>query len=354
MFEFLQPLKKLTFPLLSSFDVYFDFGTSNTKIALKNKGIVLKEPTYLGYNNKTREYLFFGNEAKSIVGKTPEFIKIIRPVVSGIIYDFDAHVSLIRYFFEKSVSIYLNKYNLFRPSLRAVSSVPYSATEIEKKAVEEVLSKLGFSSVFLIEKPLANAVGAGLNVFSHHPGLLVDLGGGLIEATIISGGGIVSQKTLKNAGENMNKIIANYIYLKQGIILGESTCENIKISLLNFTNEEKIITVRGKSLETGLPKSIRIKSSEIKEALLTNFTQIVDIIKELIEISPPEVVDEIYNQGIILCGGLANIPGINDFFKDEIKVDVNIARPPSDLTIDGLINIGKNLETLAKLAIPKV
>jgi rod shape-determining protein MreB len=227
--------------------------------------------------------------------------------------------------------------------------VPSIATEIEKKAVEEALSKVGCSNVYVLEKPLVTAAGANLNIFSHQPNLIADLGGGLIELCVITGGGTVAQKTLKNAGDYMNKLIYNYVYLKYGIILGEATCEYLKINVLNFTNEEKGATIRGKSLETGLPKSVRIKTAEIKEALLGNFNQIIDGIKELIESSPPEVIDEIFKRGIILTGGLASIKGIDIFFANEIKMDVYCLEDPIDATIKGLIKISKSHENILKL-----
>lgn len=169
--------------------------------------------------------------------------------------------------------------------------------------------------------------------------------------SIISSGGIVSHKTLKTAGDHMNKLIYNYTYLKYGVILGEATCESLKIELLNFTNTEKTTTIRGKSLETGLPKSVRITSSDIKEALLTNFNQIADGIRELIENSPPEILDELLNRGIILTGGLAQIEGIDQFFSKEIKMDVYRIEDVQHATINGLIKLSKNFDHIVKLAV---
>jgi len=354
MFNFIEKIKKIQRSFLNPFDVYFDLGTVNTRIALKDRGIVLRQPTILGQNSRTREFLFYGDEAKKIVGKTPDFIKIIRPISNSIIYNFDAQLALMEYYFDHSIKIYLSSFKLIKPFLRGIVAVPSSATEIEKKAVEEVLFKLNFSSVYLIEKAVANAAAISPNILSHHPVLIVDLGGGLIESAIVSGGGIVNEKVLKTAGESFTHIIANYIYLKHGVILGEATCDLIKTTLLNFKDDEKIQLVRGKSLETGLPKSIRLKSSEIKEALFTSLTQIIDSIKELIEISPPEIVDEIYNQGIILAGGLANVPGIDEFIADEIKVPVNVSKYYADTTVVGLINMGKDFQTAQKLAISPI
>lgn len=350
MFNFTNLLSKIKLPFFSDFETYFDFGTVETKIAVKDKGIILREPTFLAYNSRSSEYIFFGNEAKSIIGKTPEFIKIVRPVVGGVISDFDAQVSLTKKYLERSAYLYLAN-QMVKPTITGFAVVPSIATEIEQKAVEESLYKAGVSRVFLIEKGLATATGCRLNIFSHQPNLIIDLGGGLIEMTVVGSGGIISQKTLKNAGESMNKLIYNYIYLKYGVILGEATCEELKISLLNFDGNEKTVTIRGKSLETGLPKSVRVKSSDIKEALLTSFNQITDTIKDLIESSPPEIVDEVINRGIYLTGGLSRIQGLDRFFEQELKINIINEEHQLYATINGLIKLTQNKEGLSKLLI---
>lgn len=350
MFNFTDWFSKIKLPFISNFEIYFDFGTSVTKIAIKDKGVILREPSCLGFNTKTNEFLFFGQEAKSIIGKTPDFIKIIRPVVAGVISDFDAQVALVRKYLERSAYLYFSS-QMIKPIMTAIAIVPSIATEIEQKAVEETLYKTGLSRIFLIEKALATATGCNLNIFSHQPSLIADLGGGLIELSIIGSGGIIAQKTLKNAGDNMNKLIYNYIYLKYGLILGETTCEDLKINLLNFDGVEKNTIIRGKSLETGLPKSVRIKSSDIKEALLTNFNLIIDSVKELIESSPPEIVDEVMNQGIILTGGLSNIKGLDRFFEQEFKINVLSNEDYQYATINGLVKLAQHKEDLSKLII---
>ncbi len=343
-------MSKIKLPFFSNFEVYFDLGTSVTKIAIRDKGLILREASYLGLNQKTKEFLFFGTEAKSILGKTPDFIKIIRPVVSGVISDFDAEVALINNFLEKSVNLYFNG-SLVKPALRGIAVAPTIATEIEQKAVQEALYKAGLSQVYVIEKAMATAAGCGVNVFSHQPNLIADLGGGLIELSIIGSGGIIAQRTLKNAGDHMNKVIYNYIYLKYGIILGESTCEELKKNLLNFDMAEKSATIRGKSLESGLPKTVRVKSSDIKEALLTIFNQIIDNVKDLIESSAPEIVDEILKRGIILTGGLSNIPGLDKFIAQEIKIDVTTAPGLEYATINGLAKLASREDEFSKLII---
>jgi rod shape-determining protein MreB len=324
-------------------------GTAKTRIAVKEKGVVFKEASYLGYNERTKEYLFFGNEAKTIHGKTPDFIQIIRPIVNGILSDFDAEVAYINHSLGKAVSPYIPQQLFLKSSIRAITCVPTIATEIEQRAIEESLLKADSSSVILLEKAIATAAGCGFNVFSHHPHFIIDLGAGIIELSIISGGGIVAQKTLQHAGEHMDKLIANYIYLKHGLILGDKTCEDLKIELLNFTNEEKATTVRGKSLETGLPKSVKIKSSDVKESLISTFNQIVDTAKELVEISPPEVADEVFKNGIALTGNLASVKGIDSFFSKELKIESYVAQHYADATIYGLMKLDKNQENIYKL-----
>lgn len=334
-------LNSLKIPFFSSVQLYFDLGTSNTRIAIKNKGVVLKESTYLGTNTRTKEAIFFGQEAKNILGKTPEFIKIFRPINNAVISNFDAEVALLDFFLKKAVAPYYHQGYLFKPSLKALTAFPLVSTEIEQKAVEEALTKIGCSSITMIEKPLATAAGCEIDIFSNHPHMIVDMGGGLIEISIVGSGGVISSKSIKNAGETMDKVISNYVYLKHGIILGESAGEKLKTNLLNFNNKDELQLMRGKSLETGLPKSIRINADEIKEALLTSFAQINETLKELIEVSPPETVEEVFNEGIYLTGGLSEIPGIDKYFSEELKVKIIIPTNNKEATINGLIELAK-------------
>lgn len=349
MNNFIEKIKKVHMPFMSSLSVFFDLGTSMTRIAIKDKGIIIKEPSYLGLNKKTKEYIFFGSEAKTILGKTPDFISIVTPLVNGILSDFDAEVALIDFLIKKGVGPYISKHTFLKPVIKAFTAVPHISTEIERKAVEEALEKAGCAKVYIVEKSMATAAGCGYNVFSHHPQIIVDLGGGLIEISIISGGGIVVQKSLKYGGEHMNKLIANYTYLKHGIVLGEKTCEELKIKLLKFDKDEETQIVRGKSLETGLPKSVHIRTADIKEALITSFNQVIDSIKELIEISPPEIADEVFKNGITLTGAMAAVRGIGSFFNQELKIPVHISEHHAEATIYGLMSLEKNPELLRKL-----
>ncbi|MCX7996897.1 MAG: rod shape-determining protein [Patescibacteria group bacterium] len=349
MSNFIGKLSKLQLPFFSSLHAYFDMGTSQTRIAVREKGVVFREATYIGLNTRTKEYIFFGNEAKTILGKTPDFIRIDKPIVNGILSDFDGEVAYLSYAIDKAINPYISQHFLIKPTVSALTSAPSIATEIEKRAVEESLTKAGCRSVTVIERAIATASGCGFNIFSHHPHYIIDMGAGLIELSIVSGGGIVAQKTLKNAGDHMNKQLASYVYMKHGIILGENSCEEIKKELLNFTSEEIATTVRGKSLETGLPKSVKLKTSDVKEALSSTFHQILDTTKELVEISPPEVADEVFQNGIALTGNMAAIPGIDHFFSKELKIETYVAKQYADATIHGLIHLDKNPDDLFKL-----
>jgi len=338
MFYFIRNFAQSISPF-TQLRVAFDLGTHTTKIGLKGKGVLLREPTCAALRTQpTREYLFFGTEAKQILGKTPEFLHIVKPMVNGIVSDFDTEVALLRYYIDKALTPYTRKL-LIKPPIHAIAAVPTIATEIEQKAVEEALLKAGCSSVSMIRKPLATAAGAGFNVFFHKPHLVVDIGAGITEISVISGGGIVSYKSLKQAGDYMDKVIANYIHLKHGVILGEATCEKLKIACLTFEETEITELVRGKSLENGLPKSVKIRSSELREALTPTYTLIIDTIKELIEMSPPEIVNDIFQEGILLTGKAALIPGFGSFISKELKIEVVIPEHASEATIYGLLKI---------------
>lgn len=316
-----------------------DLGTHTTRIAIPERGIVLREPTFIGQNSKNNEYIFFGKDAKDIYGKAPNFISIIKPMENSIISDFDSTVVLVTKFFQKAVYPYFLRNQLFRRSFVVYTAVTSSATEVERRAVEEAFVKAGAARVVIIDKTVAAAAGAELSVFSNTPLFVVDCGAGLVEIAIIIMGGIVASKSLKLGGEHMNKLIYNYLHLKYGIITGEPTCEVLKIKLLTLSGEKKVMTVRGKSLENGLPKSVRVTTSDIREALAVNLNQIIDGIKELLEMVPPEVIDGIIKNGLILTGGLANIDGIDKYIMQEIKIPVAIHEKPEDATIRGTLNL---------------
>jgi rod shape-determining protein MreB len=254
-------------------------------------------------------------------------------------------------FLKKAVEPYYGKYQVVKPTLHIITSVPVVASEIEQRALEEVMHKVGATKVTIVERAIATTMGCGYNVFLHEPVCIIDMGGGTVEISIISGGGIVQQKTIKNAGEHMNKLLQNYLYLKHGIVLGESTVEELKLALFDLTGEDHIQDVRGKSLETGLPKSIKVRTNEVKEALQSHLNQIVDAVKELIEVAPPEVVDEIYKAGIVLTGGVAHAPGMDTYLEHELNMPVRTSQHIDTSTVSGLMRIGKRADWRDKLRV---
>lgn len=349
--DILTKIKKYSSRFFGTYKIAVDFGSSNIRIGIYDKGITLREPSFIGLNTRTMEYLFFGEEAKQIYGKAPNFINVIKPIAGAVISDFDSTVLLIQHFMDKAVIPYFGKGRILRIRLFALSATPTSSTEVEQKASQESLLKTGATEVQIVEKPIATAYGADLPVFSNSPSFVVDMGGGLIEMAVLISGGIVGYKTIKIAGDHMDKLIGNYLHLKYGILVGEQTCESLKIKLFSLADEAKLLTVRGKSLENGLPKSVRVKSNDIKEALVSNLNQIIDNIKELLESVPPEIIDGIVRGGITLTGGLANIPSIDKYMTAELKVAVNIAKNPQDATINGLLKLLGNPDKLQRTLI---
>lgn len=347
-YSILANLAKFFTRALGKIDVAIDMGTSKTRIGIFDKGIVLREPTFIGLNTKTHDYIFCGNEAKELFGKSPNFIKIVKPMVGAVISDFDASVGLLNYFVNKAVKIYFNK-SLIHPKINCFCACATSSTEVEQKALREALNKVGFSDVFIVEKPQATAYGANIPIFSNNPFFLIDMGAGLIEMAIIVSGGIVAYKSIKNAGDYMDRLIYNYLHLKYGIIIGEQTAENLKINLFNLTGTDKIIPVRGKSLENGLPKSVRVGSGDIREALINSLNQIIDGAKELMETVPPELIDGIIKNGIILVGAQSGVIGIDKYISNELKIPATVFDRAEDATILGLlklINDTKNLDRI--------
>lgn len=347
--NFIKNISQKTTDYFDQLTFCLDLGSSITRLGIKDKGIVVREHSCLSYNINTKDYLFFGDEAKSIIGKTPEFIKIIKPIAFGVISDFDASVIFLNEIINKYLASYLKRKFFIRPPMKIIASITRNATEIERKALEELLNKVGFSQIYLVENPIAASIFIKNDFFVHSPFIIVNIGFGLTEISLMSGGGVVVNRILKIGGGHFLQQISNYLYLKYGIILGENNIELLLKTLLNFTDEEKTYLVRGKSLENGLPKSVKIKSYDIKEALIPSFNTILDTVKEVIEIAPPETLDEIYKNGIYLIGGIANVKGIDKFFAQNLKIEVAIPEKPENCIINGLLKLSKNPSFLKQL-----
>lgn len=337
---------------LFSTDIGIDLGTANTFVLVKGKGIVIREPSVIARNKKTKEILAIGSKAKKMVGKTPVMIETVKPLQDGVIADFEATVSMLKYFFQglNTGGGFFSK--LLRP--RVVLGIPSGVTEVEQRAVQDAAFSAGARKAYLIEEPMAAAIGLGLPIDQPQGVLLVDIGGGTTEIALISLGGIVIDRCLRVAGDEMDETLINFIKLKHSLLLGQATAEEIKIQLGSALPpshllpkeqvgefKEKQLVVRGRDLENGLPKSIKISAQEVREAISPVIHQIIEQITDVIEETPPELMTDIVAKGIVLCGGGALIQGLDKLIAEETKMPVWVAEEPQTCVVRGC---GKLLE----------
>lgn len=320
-------------------DMGIDLGTANTLVYIKGKDVVIREPSVVAIETNTKQVLAVGEEAKNMIGRTPGSIIAIRPLKDGVIADFDVTQSMLKYFIRKATS----RRSLFQP--RIVVCVPSGVTEVEKRAVEEASIQAGARDAFLIEEPMAAAIGAGLPVQEPRGSLVVDIGGGTTEVAVISLGGIVTSKSIRIGGDELDDSIINYIKRKYNLMIGERTSEEIKINIGTADSErkEKTMMVRGRDLVSGLPKTIEVSSKQIYEAMEEPISNIIDAIRTTLEKTPPELSADIMEQGIMLTGGGALLQGLDTLIKRETKMPVNIAENPLDCVA---IGTGKALESI--------
>ncbi|MDO8686525.1 MAG: rod shape-determining protein [Clostridiales bacterium] len=328
-------------------DIGIDLGTANTLIHVKGKGIIINEPSVVAINRKNNSVLAVGDEAKNMIGRTPGDIVAIRPMKDGVIADFDITQTMLRYFIKKAV----NKSLFSRP--RVVICVPSGVTEVEKRAVEEATLHAGAREAYLIEEPMAAAIGAHLPVEEPQGSMVVDIGGGTSEVAVVSLGGIVTSRSLRIAGDEFDEAITHYIKKEYNLMIGERTAENIKISIgavyPGVRNEKK--EVRGRDLITGLPKTITISSDEVMEALKESINAIVDAIKYTLEKTPPELASDIMDTGIMLTGGGALLAGLDLLIRDETGIPVMIAENPLECVAMGAGKVLEEISTLRKVLI---
>ena len=323
-------------------DMGIDLGTANTLVYVKGKDIVIREPSVVAIQTNTKQVLAVGEEAKKMIGRTPGNIVAIRPLRDGVIADFDITQSMLKYFIQRA----MQRRSLFQP--RVVVCVPSGVTEVEKRAVEEAAIHAGARDAYLIEEPMAAAIGAGLPVHEATGSLIVDIGGGTTEVAVISLGGIVTSKSIRVGGDELDEAIVNYIKKEYSLMIGERTAEDIKITIgsANVKAKESKMNIRGRDLISGLPKTIVVTSKEIYEAMKEPIYNIVDAIKSTLEKTPPELAADIMEQGIMLTGGGALLDGIDLLIKSETGMPVHIAESPLDCVA---IGTGKALESIEVL-----
>ncbi|MCB9736758.1 MAG: rod shape-determining protein [Deltaproteobacteria bacterium] len=330
---------------LFSNDLAIDLGTANTLIYVKGKGIVSCEPSVVAVQKDgrgSRRVLAVGKDAKEMLGRTPGSIVAIRPMKDGVIADFEITEAMLRYFILKAH----NRRTLVRP--RIIICVPYGITEVERRAVRESAENASAREVYLIEEPMAAAIGAGLPITEPSGNMIVDIGGGTTEVAVISLAGIVYSKSIKCGGDKMDTAVINHIKRKYNLLIGERTAENIKCSIGTAYPTDEVMTmeVKGRDLISGIPKTITINSDEVREALAEPIYQIVEAVRHALEGTPPELAADIVDKGIVLAGGGALLRNIDILLREETGLPVMIADDPMSAVVLGS---GKALDSLALL-----
>lgn len=325
-------------------DMGIDLGTANTLIFIKGKGIILREPSVVAINKDANKVLAVGDEAKQMIGRTPGNIVAIRPLKDGVIADFDTTQTMIRRFIEKATS----KGSFSSP--RIIICYPSGITEVEKRALEDATKQAGARDVRLMEEPMAAAIGSGLQVNEPSGSMIVDIGGGTTEVAVISLGGIVTSKSLRMAGDELDQAIINYIKREYNLMVGERTAETVKIELGSAfpEDDERSMDIKGRDLVTGLPKTVTITEAEIREALSEPVSAIVEAIKTTLEKTPPELAADVMDKGIMIAGGGALLRGIDKLINSETHMPVNIAESPLDCVALGAGKALEHFDSLSK------
>lgn len=332
-----------------SHDIGVDLGTANTLVYVKGRGIVINEPSVVAMNTKTRQVLAVGDDAKAMVGRTPANIVATRPLVDGVVSDFEVTEYMLKYFIEK---VHKETFAFF-PRPRVVIGIPSGVTEVEKRAVEEATLNAGARQAFLIEEPMAAAIGARLPVQEAAGSMIVDIGGGTSEIAVISLGGIVAARSLRIAGDELNEDIIQFARDEYNLMLGERTAEDIKVKIGSaYPLDKKLEAVmRGRDLVTGLPKAITVDSDQIRQALAKSVATIVDSIKMTVEETPPELVADIMDKGIVLAGGGGLLKGLDKLVSLNTKMPVHVADDPLTAVVRGAGLVLEDLDTLKPILV---
>jgi len=327
-----------------SHDVGIDLGTANTLVYVRGKGIVINEPSVVAINQRTKQILAIGTDAQVMVGKTPAHIIATRPLVDGVVSDFEVTEQMLRYFIER---VHRERFSLL-PRPRVVIGVPYGVTEVERRAAEEAALNAGARQAFLIEEPVAAAIGARLPIQEATGSMIVDIGGGTTEVAVISMGGIVASRSVRTAGDEMNADIINYARDNFNLLLGDRTAEQIKIDIGSAIPLKEPLErpIRGRDLVSGLPRQEMINDEQVRQALYKSITTIVEAVKSTIEETPPELVADIMERGVILAGGGALLKGLDLLVAQTIQTKVFIADDPLTCVARGIGVVLEDLETL--------
>lgn len=332
---------------LFSLDIGIDLGTANTLVYVRGRGIVINEPSYVAIDKRTKRVLEVGAAAKDMVGRTPANIVAIRPLRDGVISDFDVTERMLHYFIRKAHS----KMLVSVPRPRVVVGIPNGVTEVEKRAVHDACVSAGAREAYLIEEPMAAAIGAKLPVTDSVGSMIVDIGGGTSEVAVISLGGVVVSRSIRVAGDEMDEDIINYARQKYNLLIGERTAERLKISIGSAypLPEEKTLSLRGRNLVTGLPEEVEVSSIEIREALSDSVGTIISAVKEALDDTPPELVADLMENGIALAGGGALLQGLDERLSEETHMRVYVATDAISCVALGAGKVLEDLDALRKV-----
>lgn len=333
-------------------DLGIDLGTANTLVYSQDKGIVINEPSIVAINTRSDELIAIGNEARKMLGKTPSHIEVIRPLVEGVISNFEVAEKMLKYFIEKA-----QKENMsVLPRPRVAVGIPLDITEVERKAVEDASVSAGAREVFLLEEPMAAAIGARLPVKDPSASMILDIGGGTTEIAVISLGGVVTARTLRMAGDNFNRSVIQYVRDHFNLLIGDVMAETVKISIASVIELEKPqeMKIRGRDIISGLPREALITDSQIRDALSKSVKAIIENVKLTLESTPPELVADIYEKGILLTGGGALLKGLDKLLNQATQIPVTIADDPLTCVVRGAGMVIEDFESLKEVGIPQI
>lgn len=331
-------------------DLGIDLGTSSTLVFAKERGIVIHEPSVVAINKRTEQIVAVGLEARDMIGKTPPHIVATKPLCKGVISDFEVTEKMLKYFIDK---VHAETFTIL-PRPRIVIGAPLETTEVERKAIEDVVLSAGGREVFLVETPVLAAIGARLPIMDSIGNLVVDIGGGTTEIAVISLGGVVTWKSLSVAGDELNRNIIQYARDMFNLLLGEKNAEQVKIRIGTAVPQEEPLEIemRGRDLITGLPKEIIVNDTQIREAMYRSIMFISENIKATLEITPPELIADIYERGVVLTGGGALLKGLDALISRQAQIPVRVAEDPITCAVRGAGALLENMDMLHDVCLP--
>lgn len=339
---------------LLSHDLGIDLGTANTLVYVRGKGIMVREPSVVARHKKTKQVIAIGREAKQMLGRTPDTIEALRPLKDGVIADFDATAAMLTHYIKLIHEQPKKKGFPSIPRPKVVIGIPSGVTEVERRAAAEAAIMAGAREAYLIEEPMAAAIGANLPIQESRGSFICDIGGGTSEIAVLALGGIVVNRSIRTAGDEIDDAIVSFVRLKHALLIGEPTAEEVKIAIGSAyptEKQERQTVVRGRDIETGLPRSVRLSEAEIREAIAPVVSEIIDGIRETIEETPPELIGDLMEHGIVLAGGGAQLRGIDKLIATELKMPVWITDDPQTAVVRGC---GKLLDDPVLLAKVKI